>query len=85
MEKTIQPTVQGRLNIIVGQISKIITSIDKTNCADVLMQLKAVEKSIKSVSVTVLKNHFETCVTNDIKDKKEGTSHDFLSMLDRYL
>lgn len=57
-----------RLNTIDGQVKGIVKMIDEDKyCSDILIQLLAVNKSIKSLSVDLLKSHLSTCVVEDIK------------------
>lgn len=57
-----------RLKTIEGQIRGISKMIDDDKyCNDILIQLLAVNKSIKSLSSDILKSHLETCVVDDIK------------------
>ena len=39
-------------------------------CNDVLIQLSAIENSVKSLSNHVLENHLYSCVTRDIENGK---------------
>lgn len=58
-----------RLNIIEGQVRGIKQMIeDNRYCDDVLVQISAVNKSLKSLGNTMIKNHLSTCVVKDIKD-----------------
>ena len=57
-----------RLNIIEGQIRGINQMIeDDRYCDDVLIQISAVEKSLKSLGNNILESHLKSCVINDIK------------------
>ena len=58
-----------RLKTIEGQIRGVQTMIDEDKyCNDILIQLLAINKSIKSVSNEIFKNHFSTCIVRDIKN-----------------
>ena len=60
--------IHNRLNRIEGQIKGIKRMIQEdTYCNDVLIQLSAIENSVKSLSNHVLENHLYTCVTNDLE------------------
>lgn len=60
-------TINNRLNRIEGQIRGIKKMIDEDRyCDDVLIQLSAVDKSIKSLANHILENHMYNCVLNDI-------------------
>lgn len=57
-----------RLNIIEGQVRGIKQMItDDRYCDDVLVQIAAVDKSLKSLGNHMLENHLKTCVTRDIQ------------------
>lgn len=58
-----------RLKTIEGQIRGVQNMIDEDKyCNDILIQLLAINKSIKSVSNEIFKNHFSTCIVRDIKN-----------------
>lgn len=58
----------GRLNRISGQINGIAGMIETDRyCDDVLIQLAAVYKSVKSVSAAILEEHMRSCVTESLK------------------
>lgn len=60
--------INNRLNIIEGQIKGIKKMIDEDRyCSDILMQIAAVNSSLKSLGKNILKNHLSTCVVDDIK------------------
>ena len=58
-----------RLKTIEGQIRGVQNMINEDKyCNDILIQLLAINKSIKSVSNEIFKNHLSTCVVRDIKN-----------------
>lgn len=58
----------GRLNRISGQINGVSKMIENDRyCDDVLIQLAAVYKSIKSVSAVILEEHMKSCVVESVK------------------
>ena len=58
-----------RINKIAGQMNGIKKMIDDDRyCSDILIQLLAIEKAIKSLEMVILDNHLKTCVVNDIKN-----------------
>ena len=60
-----------RLKIIDGQVRGLISMVDNDRyCGDLLIQISAVDQSLKSLGSRILKNHLETCVVNDIKNDK---------------
>ena len=61
--------ITNRINRIEGQL----TGIKKMNqndsyCNDVLVQLSAVENSVKSLSNHILEKHLYSCVTRDLEN-----------------
>ncbi len=61
----------NRLNIIEGQIRGINQMVvDDRYCKDILIQITAVNSALKSLGNTILENHINNCVVNDIKNGK---------------
>jgi len=61
-------TINNRLNRIEGQVKGIKKMVEEDcYCHDVLIQLSAVENSVKSLSNHILENHLYRCVTNDLE------------------
>ena len=81
-EKTL---IKNRLNRINGQVNGIKKMIDSdTYCNDVLIQLKAIENSIKSLSNHILENHLYTCVTRDLEKGDYDTIDEVISLFKRF-
>ena len=58
-----------RLNRIEGQIRGINNMVkEDRHCDDILIQIAAVTKSLKSLSQEILHNHMKTCMIDDIKN-----------------
>jgi DNA-binding FrmR family transcriptional regulator len=56
-----------RINIIDGQIHGIKQMImDDRYCDEIIIQLAAVNKAVKSLASKMLNNHFKNCVTEEI-------------------
>lgn len=61
----------NRLNRIEGQIRGIKRMIEEDSyCNDVLIQLSAIQNSVKSLSNHVLENHLYNCVTKDLEKRQ---------------
>lgn len=62
-----------RLSLIEGQIRGIKQMIDDDRyCSDVLIQISAVNNSLKSISGKILESHMKTCMVEEIrKDNPE--------------
>ena len=58
-----------RLNRLIGQMNGIKKMIEEDRyCDDVLIQLAAVDKGIKSISSVILDKHIHSCVVESIKE-----------------
>lgn len=75
----------NRLNRISGQISGINKMIENdAYCNDVLIQLKAVESSVRSLSNHILENHLYNCVTRDLENGEFDTIDELISLFKRF-
>lgn len=60
--------INNRISRIEGQLKGIKRMIEEDcYCNDVLIQLSAVENSVKSLSNHILENHLYNCVYNDLE------------------
>ncbi len=60
--------ITNRMNRIEGQIHGVKKMVQEDiYCKDVLIQLSAIENSVKSLSNYILENHLYNCVTKDIE------------------
>ena len=76
--------LKKRLKTIEGQVRGIIGMIDDDRyCDDILIQISAVNKSLKSLGSELLKNHLSTCVIQDIKDDKLETIDEVMELIKR--
>ena len=77
--------ITNRLNRISGQINGIKKMIENDiYCNDVLIQLKAVESSIQSLSNHILENHLYNCVTRDLENGELDTIDELISLFKRF-
>lgn len=53
-------------------------------CYDVLIQLSAIENSVKSLSNHILENHLYSCVTRDLENGKIETLDEIISLFKRF-
>ena len=56
---------------------------DDKYCKDILIQLLAIDKSIKSVSNEILKDHLFTCVVRDIKNGNTEVIDEVMELIRR--
>lgn len=63
--------INNRISRIEGQLKGIKRMIEEDSyCNDILVQLSAIENSVKSLSNHILENHLYSCVTRDLEDGK---------------
>ncbi len=74
-----------RLSIIEGQVRGIKKMIDEDRyCNDILIQVAAVIKSLKSVKDELLKQHITDCVSNDLKNDHLEIIEELIDMINRF-
>ena len=77
--------ITNRLNRISGQINGIKKMIENDiYCNDILIQLKAAESSIQSLSNHILENHLYNCVTRDLENGEFDTIDELISLFKRF-
>lgn len=77
MKECLAKTIDTRLATIEGHIRGVRQMVaEDKDCADILLQLSAIESSVKKISKQILQNHIEYCV-------KESVAKGDLSGLDR--
>ena len=75
----------NRLNRIEGQIRGIKKMIEEDRyCNDILIQLLAVENSVKSLSNQLLETHLYTCISNDIEKGNIDVIDELISLFKRF-
>ena len=73
-----------RLNIIEGQIRGIKQMIeDERYCADILIQLSAINKSLESVENAILESHIKSCVLREIKNGNSDIIDEVMELFKR--
>lgn len=73
-----------RLNVIEGQIRGIKQMIeDDRYCDDILIQVSAVNKSLKSMGNGILRSHLSSCVVNDIRNNNLEVIDDVIDLFSR--
>ena len=61
----------SRINRINGQLDGIKKMIEEDKyCNDILIQIVAAEKSLKSLANLMFENHVYRCISDDIKDEE---------------
>ena len=57
---------------------------DDVYCNDILIQLSAIENSVKSLSNQMLENHLYTCIARDMENGKFDTIDEIISLFKRF-
>lgn len=77
--------LKNRLNRISGQIDGVKKMIDDDRyCDDVLTQLSAIEKAVKSLSSVILEKHMYSCIRNDVQRGNTEIVDELMKLFRRY-
>lgn len=77
--------LSNRLSRIDGQIRGVKKMIEEdAYCNDVLIQLSAIQNSVKSLSNKILENHLYTCIARDIENGEISAIDEILSLFRRF-
>ncbi len=77
--------ITNRINRIEGQLTGIKKMIQENRyCNDVLIQLSAVENSVKSLSNHILENHLYSCVTRDLENGELEIIDELISLFKKF-
>ncbi len=83
--ENVKKAINTRLNRIDGQIHGIKKMIDEDRyCDDVLIQLSAVNKSIKSLANYILENHMYNCILKDIEKGNSEIIEEVVTLFRRF-
>ena len=71
-DKELKKNLTNRLNKIEGQVRGINKMLeDDYYCNDILIQIKAVNSALNSVSHIILENHLSNCLVKDIHNNSD--------------
>ena len=77
--------ITNRLSRIEGQVKGIKKMVEEDKyCNDILIQLSAIENSVKSLSNYILENHLYTCVTNDLEKGNLEIIDELISLFKKF-
>ncbi len=77
--------LNNRINRIEGQLHGIKKMIQEDKeCNDILVQLSAVQNSVKSLSNLILENHLYTCVANDVEEGNLEIVDELISLFKKF-
>ena len=78
-------TIKTRLNKIEGQIRGINKMIDEDRyCDDILIQLSAIDKSIKSLANLILEKHMKSCVKENLLNGNDEVLDEIVELFKRF-
>lgn len=76
----------SRLNRIEGQIRGIKGMVEKSAyCTDILVQVSAANAALNAFTKELLANHIKTCVARDIRNGKDETIDELVSVLQKLM
>ena len=74
-----------RINKLIGQMNGIKKMIeDDRYCDDILIQLSAIDKSIKSLANVILDNHMDTCLIENIENGNYEVINEIIDLFKRF-
>ena len=77
--------LDNRLNRIIGQLNGIKKMIAENRyCDDILIQLSAVDKSIKSLANVILESHMHSCVIENIEKGNYEVIDEIVDLFKRF-
>ena len=77
--------INNRISRIEGQLKGIKKMIEQdVYCNDILIQLSAIENSVKSLSNHILENHLYSCVTKDLEDGNLEIIDELISLFKKF-
>lgn len=77
--------ITTRLNKIIGQMNGIKNMVEEDRyCDDILIQLSAIDKSIKSLANLILDSHMHTCLIENIKEDNYEVIDEIVDLFKRF-
>lgn len=78
--------LQNRLSRIEGQVRGVKKMLENdAYCPDILIQVSAINAALNSFNKVLLANHIRTCVVHDIKEDKEETIDELVTVLQKLM
>ncbi len=74
-----------RINKIIGQMNGIKKMIaEERYCVDIIIQLSAIYRSIKSLSDLMLESHMKSCLVHDIQNGEINSIEEILKLFKEF-
>ena len=78
--------VLNRMSRAIGHMNAVKKMIeDGRDCSDVLIQLSAIKSEITGVSKVILKDHFNHCIVDEVKENVVGVIEHLKGGIDKLL
>ncbi len=78
--------VLNRIARIIGHMNSVKGMIeDGRDCSEVLIQLSAVDASIKSLSRVILKDHISTCIVDAVQNNDDKAIEELNRAIDKFM
>lgn len=78
--------ILNRMARIIGHMNAVKKMVENgRDCSEVLIQLSAIDASIKSLSRVILKDHLSTCVVDAVKNNDEQVLEELNNAIDRFI
>ncbi len=75
-----------RLNRVEGQIRGIKNMVEQdAYCTEILIQVAAASAALNSFTKVLLANHIKTCVAEDIRQGKDETIDELVSLIQKLM
>ncbi len=85
-KRVVRKMVDNRLATIEGHIKAIRKMLgEDKDCIDLITQLLAVERSVRSASMLVLNNHLDTCVKEAVRNGDTREVDEMHKLLEMFL
>lgn len=77
--------LRSRINRIIGQLNGVANMIDNgVYCDDVLIQLSAIDKAVKSLANRILDVHMHTCLVDNVQRGNLGVVDEIVDLFRRF-
>ncbi len=77
--------LESRINRIIGQLNGIKNMIcEDRYCDDILIQLSAVDKSVKSLANVILETHMHTCLVENVQAGNIAVVDEIVDLFKRF-
>lgn len=74
-----------RLNRLEGQIRGIVKMVEEDRyCEDILIQLSAIDKAVKSTANLLLEKHMKSCVKENIMNGNDAVLDEIVDLFKRF-